>query len=301
MLLVGYVIIFQVNTKCRGYFMKKRLFKTFLVLLLMVVLFPLSGAKRDIHLNLIGSSAPEVKLETGLNFTYPLFQGEGILTENNNLKIKTKLGISPVSATFDVDFVLTPVAFAEVSLGGTVGGGWTISEKLNGAKIYCTCNNSARDDNFAGSYLKGKIGGALQFDTAAFFDNKWASIFARTYQELSLQSFSTAESGQYWNFEMAGYKIDGRFYHAEYVVGYNMPIMLNTIAVMLETDINNFRSHKETEMLLTLSAIANLKILDNLNVTIIGQFNDKKSVDNDVVQKGSLKFSKVVGMVKYSF
>lgn len=281
--------------------MKKRLFKTFLVLLLLVVLFPLSGAKRDIHLNLIGSSAPEVKLETGLNFTYPLLQGEGILTENNNLKVKTKLGISPVSATFDVDFVLTPVAFAEVSLGGTVGGGWTISEKLNGAKIYCTCDNSAHDDNFAGSYLKGKIGGALQFDTAALYDNKWASIFARTYQELSLQSFSTAESGQLWNFEMAGYKIDGRFYHAEYVVGYNMPIMLNTIAVMLETDINNFRSYKETEMLLTLSAIANLKILDNLNVTIIGQFNDKKSVDDDVIQKDNLKFSKVVGMVKYSF
>ena len=81
-----------------------------------------------------------------------------------------------------------------------------------------------------------------------------------------------------------------------------MPIIVNKVALMLETDINNFGSTLKTPILLTLSAIANLEVMDGLNITIIGQFTDKNNEDTSkATQKGPFGFSKVAGIVKYNF
>lgn len=81
-----------------------------------------------------------------------------------------------------------------------------------------------------------------------------------------------------------------------------MPIVLNTVALMFETDINNiFSKDYQSPLLLTFSAITNFKVLDNLNITVVTQFTDKENKDNKETQKGTFGYSKVAAIVKYVF
>ncbi|MGI6466588.1 MAG: hypothetical protein ACOXZZ_03240 [Sphaerochaetaceae bacterium] len=267
-------------------------------LLISLIATPLfANLSYDVELK--GSSSPEVKVSTSILYQMPLLQGNDMFTQNNNLKLKATLGVSPITATFDLKAIFTPAAFAEISAGGTLGTGWNISEDLKGSLI--NRSGIVEDKLFGKLFTKGHGGVALQFDTAAFLKSKWQSIFARVYQEVSYQTLQTADNDM-WNFESSGYREKGGFYHAEYIVGYNMPIIVNKVALMLETDINNFGSTLKTPILLTLSAIANLEVMDGLNITIIGQFTDKNNEDTSkATQKGPFGFSKVAGIVKYNF
>ncbi|MFA7370884.1 MAG: hypothetical protein WCY78_03035 [Sphaerochaetaceae bacterium] len=284
-----------------------------LTLALLLSISLLAAADMSYDVKLLGSSAPEIKVEAGAVVKIPMLQGEGLLTRDNNLKIKGRVGVSPVSNTWSVEAVLTPLAVAEVSLGGTLGMGWDLTDSLKGLKYIGRCSEPSEpyeeaSESVKGIYLKGKAGAALQFDTAALFSSKWASVFARVYQEVSIQNYTNLEYGNAWNFELSGYRGNGWFYHAEYVVGYNMPIFLDKVALMVETDINNFSDFMKTDILVTLSPILNFKVLDGLNITALVQFNNKadfvlsedKMADNRI-QRGPLGFSKAVGMVTYSF
>ncbi|NLA92184.1 MAG: hypothetical protein GX842_01930, partial [Spirochaetales bacterium] len=222
------------------------------------------------------------------------------------------VGISPVSSTLSLEAVLTPIAVAEVNLGGTVGIGWDLTEGLKGLNYVSggTTPYVETSESVEGVYLKGRGGVALQFDTAALFSSEWASVFARVYQEMNYQSYTNAEEGSAWNFEMGGYRGNGFSYHAEYVVGYNMPIFLDKVALMVETDINNiFKDPLKSELLLTLSPILNFRVLDGLNITALAQFTNKAKefvlsgteMSENRIHTGPFRFSKAVAMVTYSF
>ena len=281
-----------------------------LVLLFTVALLAAVDLSYDVKL--LGSSAPEVKVEEGAVLKLPMLQGEGLLTGGNNLKLKGRVGVSPVSSTLSLEAVLTPIAVAEVSLGGTVGIGWDLTDSLKGLNFIAVSNTpyEIESESVQGVYLKGKTGVALQFDTAALFSSKWASVFARVYQEVNFQSYTNAEEGSAWNFEMGGYRGNGFSYHAEYVVGYNMPIFLDKVALMVETDINNiFKDPMQTDVLVTLSPILNFRVLDGLNITALAQFTNKAKefvlsgtdMSENRIHAGPFRFSKAVAMVTYNF
>ena len=272
----------------------------------------LAAVDMSYDVKLLGSSAPEVKVEAGAALKIPMLQGSGLLTSGNNLKVKGRVGVSPVSSTLSLEGVLTPLAVAEVSLGGTLGIGWDLTDSLKGLQFVSSANDTLvyESESVSGVYLKGKAGVALQFDTAALFSSKWASVFARVYQEVSYQSYTNVEAEDAWNFEMGGYKGDGWFYHGEYIVGYNMPIVLDKVALMVETDINNFSDDMKTEVLITLSPLLNFNVLKGLNITGLVQFTNKADFDKDSTKvevadsrilTGPLAFSKGVVMVTYSF
>lgn len=283
-----------------------------LTLALLFTVALLGAADLSYDVKLLGSSAPEVKVEAGAVLKLPMLQGEGLLTGGNNLKLKGRVGVSPVSSTLSLEAVLTPIAVAEVNLGGTVGIGWDLTEGLKGLKYVSgsTTPYVETSESVEGVYLKGRGGVALQFDTAALFSSEWASVFARVYQEMNYQNYTNAEEGSAWNFEMGGYRGNGFSYHAEYVVGYNMPIFLDKVALMVETDINNiFKDPLKTDLLLTLSPILNFKVLDGLNITALAQFTNKAKefalsgteMSENRIHTGPFRFSKAVAMVTYSF
>lgn len=286
----------------------KRILGVLSILLVSVSLLVAVDVGYDVKL--LATTAPELKVEAGAALTIPMLQGEGMLVKGNNLKVKGRVSLSPISTTASVEAVLTPIAFFELSLGGTLGGGWDLSSSLKGLQFISAANTPLIEESgsFEALYLKGKVGAALQFDTAAFFSSPWASVFARTYHEFSLQSVSNVNSGSAWNFEKGGYRGNGGFYHAEYIVGYNMPIFLDKVALMLETDWYNVYDFMATDLLLTFSPILNFKIMKSLNLTAIVQFSNKlpyagiqQIMADNAVQAGALKFSKAVGMLTYTF
>ena len=158
-----------------------------IVVLSVIVALPL-GAEGVTSVKVLGSDIPEFKVEGAYTYTIDMLQGEGMLTRGNNLKVKTVVGVSPIASTVSVDAVLTPVAVAELSLGGAVGTGWDFSPLDNeGLRIGASDDTDTYvSDSLGGVYLKAKAGAALQFDTGAVFEGDWKSVLMRTYQEVLL-------------------------------------------------------------------------------------------------------------------
>ncbi len=243
------------------------------------------------HVKLIGSTIPELKMEAGYAFTVDMLQGEGMLTQNNNLKVKSTLGVSPISSTLTVDAVLTPVAVAELSLGGTVGTGWYFS-LLDKDGILTGPSGSLAADPLGGAYLKGKAGAALQFDTGAVFEGDWKSVLLRTYQEISYQAYTGAASGEVWDFEGMGERSDSLEYKAEYVVGYRMPLVVNLVAVMVEAEKRGLSLTTPADTTVVLGFPMNVHLPWNLDITVIPQWNVAGPVTG---------FKRVAAMVNYTF
>ena len=95
------------------------------ILLIISVSGLMAAATTTGNLKLIAALTLEAKIEGGLSFRTPVLQGDGPLFSGNNLRVRNVLGISPVAATYTVDAILTPIAVAEVNLGGAVGTGWS--------------------------------------------------------------------------------------------------------------------------------------------------------------------------------
>jgi len=257
------------------------------------------------NIKLILSTAPEVKTEVGYNLRMPLLRGNGPLFSGNNLKLKGLLGVSPVAVTLSADAVLTPIAVMEISVGGSIGTGWDFPLMgIEGLRKWDGSASAAESDSMQGVYYKGRAGVALQFDTAAIWPGDWTSVLLRTYHEVNYQGYASAEGAPAggWEYETAGLHQNGFNYKGEYVLGYHLPFMVNTVALMLETYHDNIDNNLElSQMVFDLGLIANVQFNDRLNLTIIPQMTTKKTDKNTrEMSEQSFGFKRIAAMLNYS-
>lgn len=281
--------------------------RSFLLLILMVCIgVGLWAADSEIsgNLKLIGSTAPEFKVETGYTVKMPFMQGEGPLFSGNNVKLKGIMGVTPITGSLTFEAVMTPIAVMELSVGGVLGTGWNFDlMELQGLREWDGTSLEAESASMKGVYYKGKGGAALQFDTAAIWPGDWTSIVLRTYHEVNYQGFTyeTSSSGG-WEFETAGLHQNGFNYKGEYLVGYQMPLVINTVAIMLETYKDNIGNTLEIEgLVFDLGLVTNFKFGDRINLTVIPQMTTKKSDgDTRVMSKETFGFKRVAAMLNYA-
>ena len=200
--------------------------------------------------------------------------------------------------------MLTPIAVAELSVGGVLGTGWNFDPlDLEGLRKWDgNEGNPAETDTMRGMYYKGKAGAALQFDTAAIWPGPWTSVVMRTYHEINYQgytNFSGTDGG--WEFETAGLHQNGLNYKGEYLVGYQMPLVINTVAVLLETYLDNIGNDLEISMVYDLGLVMNFGFTDRLNLTVIPQLTTKETDPNTrVMGPTALGFKRVAAMLNYA-
>lgn len=264
------------------------------VLSMLAVTLPVS-AEGVTSVKVLGSDIPELKIEGAYTYTIDMLQGEGMLTRGNNLKVKTVVGVSPIASTVSVDAVLTPVAVAELSLGGAVGTGWDFSPLGNeGLRIGASNDTDTYvSDSLGGAYLKAKAGAALQFDTGAVFEGDWKSVLMRTYQEMSYQMYTGADSGDWWEYESSGARTNDFEYRAEYVVGYRMPLVVNLVGLMLEVETRGLTLDTPQDTTYVLGLPINMSFDWGLDVTVIPQLN--------LHEEGADIYKRVAAMATYTF
>ncbi|MBN2861303.1 MAG: hypothetical protein JXK93_13640 [Sphaerochaetaceae bacterium] len=265
-----------------------------IVVLSLVVALPLS-AEGVTSVKVLGSDIPEFKVEGAYTYTIDMLQGEGMLTQGNNLKVKTVLGVSPIASTLSVDAVLTPLAVAELSLGGAVGTGWDFSPLGNeGLRIGASNDTDTYvSDSLGGAYLKARAGAALQFDTGAVFEGEWKSVLMRTYQEMSYQMYTGADSDDWWEYEASGARTNDFEYRAEYVVGYRVPLVVNLVALMLEVETRGLTLDTPQDTTYVLGLPVNMSFDWGLDVTLIPQIN--------LHEEGADIYKRVAAMATYTF
>lgn len=283
---------------------KNKRFVVICIIILLVVTGIFAASTVSGNVKLILSTAPEVKTEAGYNVKMPLLQGNGPLFSDNNLKLKGLLGISPIAATLSIDAIFTPIAVMEISVGGAIGTGWDFDlMKTQGLRKWDGSLPAAVSDSTNGIYYKGKAGIALQFDTAAIWPGDWTSVLLRTYHEVNYQGYSNAEESSVggWEYETGGIHQNGVNYKGEYILGYHLPFMVDTVALMLETYSDNIGNSLEIPMVFDLGLIANIQFTERLNLTIIPQMTTKET-DSETreMSKTGFTFKRVAAMLNYS-
>jgi hypothetical protein len=209
-----------------------------------------AGSRQE--LSVIVSSLPEAMLGFTWHCTAPFLRGDHFLTKDNNVRAALGLELSPVSLYGLADLVWTPAAFFELSAGTKLGSGWNI--ELFGEPVYGIGINrpkkpagagfpaspaAAEMDGapFDGLHWNLHGGGALQFDLAALFPGDWHHVVFRGYHELNYRGYSRAAVGDSWVFANDdGENRNGFNWYGNFLLGYRMPIFLNTVGILTEMD-----------------------------------------------------------------
>ncbi|GHU23570.1 hypothetical protein FACS1894172_09780 [Spirochaetia bacterium] len=191
------------------------------------------------------SSLPELKVSGIQSWTIPMFQGEGALTKGNNLKASARLELTPIDLQLGGDLVLTPIAFLQFGFGGRIGSGWNI--KLFGGDLYGIGINTQKNDGtnkgqingsaFEGMFWNVHANGLFQFDLAAILPGAWNHVVFQTTHEINYKGLTSAQPGDAWIFQNDFAENQNGFnYYGSFVLGYQMPIILNMVALMAEVN-----------------------------------------------------------------
>jgi hypothetical protein len=306
--------------------------KLFLLLLVLVPVFSLwaqsegSGVKSGTSLSLAVSSLPEGKLTLSQSFTVPALQGDGPLVKGNNVKFGINAEVTPISMNLLGNAVFTPIAFIELAAGGMIGSGWNIEGLGKGIGINVADSNgktsvqAGSDSPFGGTFLGAYFGGAFQFDFAAIAPGDWNHVLIRTYHEASTRMFSSAKPGDAWIYESDhGENQNGWKYYGSYLLGYQMPIFLNTVALMAEMNkylYNTPGGEKWGDSVgrWDFGLVMNFKVTDRFGAALITQFRLYRNYSNfeygdkdnnvyyrerDYDGKRDLKFYRVAAILSY--
>ncbi|MDR3283717.1 MAG: hypothetical protein LBS97_00885 [Treponema sp.] len=271
--------------------MKTKKFVLFLAAGLAFASLPLwaeeEGITSSTDMSFTVSSLPEAKLAVTQGFVFPFLRGENPLTAGNNVSMSVKAEISPISLNEVTEIVWTPIAFLQVVVGERVGTGWNIN--LFGGDIYGIGINREKANKsggveidaspFDGVLWQVKGGGVFQFDMAAIVPGDWNHVVFRTYHEVNYAGYSRAETGESWYFENdAGENRNGWNYYGNFLLGYQMPIFLDTVGFMAETGKNLYGTENgdiwgDNLARWTLSLLCNFTVTPKFSVALITQFN----------------------------
>jgi hypothetical protein len=271
---------------------------------------------------------PEAKLGFTWRLAFPALQGAGPLTRDSNVSLALTAEISPISINGFAEAVWTPVAFFQLAAGGRLGSGWVLN--LGGGEMYGI--GKSFDDSgrlgFEGSAFdallwKAQGGAALQFDAAAVWPGDWHHIVFRTYHEINYKGNTSASGDESWYFEHDhGENINGWNWYGNFLLGYQMPLFINAVALLAEADLYLYDipgrgRWGDDRIRWTFSAIANFDIVKNLSAALIVQARTRRNgVDPSytsrrgryyrtlAIDEGSplrLEFYRVVAAVTYSF
>jgi hypothetical protein len=244
-----------------------------------------SGIQSSTSLDLTVSSLPEAKLTCSQSFTVPFLRGDHFLVSGNNIQLNLSAELSPISLNGIAEAVLTPAAFFQAAAGGAIGTGWNIElfggeirgigiNRPTGVTGKRTVDGSALD----GIFGKGYLGGALQFDMAAIFPGEWHHVVFRSYHEINYKAYSRAAGGEAWFFENDdGENQNGFNYYGNYLIGYQMPILLDTVALLAEMrqylyDTPNGGQWGDSLGRWELSIVMNFAVTKQFSAALITQF-----------------------------
>ncbi|MDR0877610.1 MAG: hypothetical protein LBN21_06120 [Treponema sp.] len=209
-----------------------------------------SGITSGRNLVLSISTLPELKLAFNQNWVFPFLQGEGALTAGNNIKLNLSAEVTPISLNGIAEATWTPIAFLQVVAGTKLGTGWNI--ELGDFLLYGIGINTPGPLNsdgipertmdgtpFGGLTYNFHLGSAFQIDMAAFVPGDWNHIVFRTYHEGTYMGFSEADADDSWVYEDDfSQRRNGFTYYGNFLLGYQMPIFLNTVGLLAEVNQN---------------------------------------------------------------
>lgn len=161
--------------------------------------------------------------------------GEGALTADNNLTIRSATGVSPISVTQDLRVVAQPIAVLQFSAGALLGTGWNV-QLFDGLGEVSLEDGQVDDSSFEGLVFRGSLGGTFQFDLAAVVPGEWNHVVTVISPQWTYNALTSADRGDPWSFEAdGGTNYNGWTYKTTAFLGHQPPWdLLSTVGVLYE-------------------------------------------------------------------
>ena len=272
------------------------------------------------------STLPEIKFGFTEQFIFPFLQGDSPLTSGNNISLALTAQLSPISLNFITEAIWTPIAFFQFAAGARMGTGWNI--ELFGSDVYgiginreITGGKGDIDGNpFDGLLWKMYSGAVLQADLAAFVPGDWNHVVFRTYHEFNYKGYSRANAYDSWIYENdSGENINGFNYYGNFLLGYQMPLFFNMIALLAEVDVYLYDTPNRTGWgdelgRWTFSNVLSFSITENFGVSLVTQLRTQRNFTqsnwkdlyyrNRTIDSSNplmLEFYRVAAMLNYTF
>ncbi len=220
----------------------------------------------------------------------PFLVGSGTLTSGNNVTFSFTGALTPVSARLETRVNLTPIAFFDFFAGTMIGTGWYFGSK-NDPLFYGIGNTGLSGDPdpkwFPGVIMQSWVGGTFQFDLAALVPGDWTHMVTLASPKIQYDWYSDAEKGQPWTWEADnGENFNGFMFYGTYFLGYQMPLALNTVGVLVETEQNlgyikelspmDSNGWGSDHVLITLGPVFNFTLLESSSLAVLLQFRRER-------------------------
>ena len=191
----------------------------------------------DIEPRTLGSGWGAVELQAFLKhrIRVPFLQGDGALVADNNVRFNFDLYAAPVAAYVKASATITPIAFLNFDFGGMLGTGWNATI-FNGAGN--NINGYLEENSFPGVVTELFSSVTFQFDLAAIIPGEWNHVVTMINAKFLYSYFSTeqAKEGIPWQWLAdSGENLNGMEFEGSYFIGYQMPLVLDTVGFLLET------------------------------------------------------------------
>ncbi len=178
----------------------------------------------------------------------PLLQGTSPLTKDNNIHFFFRVDAAPVILNFRTKAVFTPLAFLNLQAGMNMGTGWH-ALGLNGMGLNKDGSGDPETRYTAGIVTETWLGGTLQFDLAALLPGKWNHVVALGNCRFKYAHFSEAGEDDPWQWKSdAGENFNGWKLLSTSLAGYQMPLVLDTAGILVETEQNLGRNADRSTM-----------------------------------------------------
>ena len=136
-------------------------------------------------------------VEFDVAYTLPFLRGNDEFTKENHIVFNTGLEVTPVSVAPEASITVSPIAFLEFAIGGTVGTGWNIGDLFQGMAKYEAAKPEYKDMTpFAHWYVYGWASACLMFDLADFEARR---SFREKYKDVEHEPMMTY-CGREWIF-----------------------------------------------------------------------------------------------------
>ena len=187
----------------------------------------------------IGSSwgAAELKATLSHSRTYGFLQQDNALMRNNFLAFEVAGELSPVSMNASAAMVFSPLAFLEFETEIKAGTGWNIGFNGLGRNLPGPENDSSRAEPFSGLVFSARQSAMVKFDFGAVFPGKWTHVLVAAKGGVEYKAYTNAGRDEAWQYEAdGGDNFNGTKYYGTYILGYQLPLLLETAGFMVETE-----------------------------------------------------------------
>ena len=191
----------------------------------------------------LGSGWGSVELKAYLThrIRIPFLQGDNPLVSDNNATVNLKLNVAPVAVYGEASVTITPIAFLNFDFGGMIGSGWN-AEIFNG--VGDNINGDINTDSFPGVVGELWSSATFQFDLAALVPGEWTHVVTQLSGKFLYSAFTSdyarnggidGAPGPWQWLADSGENLNGWKYKGSYFLGYQMPLVLDTVGFLVET------------------------------------------------------------------